>query len=350
MSGASASKALIVAPAWVGDAVMTQPLLSRLRQYQPKLTLDVFASSWVAPVFERMEEVSNIIDNPFGHGELSLVRRYTLARQLVRSGYQYAYILPNSLKSALVPFFAKIPKRIGFTGEMRYGLINCRHHLDVTALPKMVERFARLAESPGADLPKPLPMPRLSSSLDQRLATLNQLNIVRPQSVVVFCPGAEYGPAKRWPASYFAGLSKGLAEHGYAIWIIGSPKDKSVGDEIIRLSLCAEKLENFCGKTSLSQAIDLLAAADFVVSNDSGLMHIAAALKRPLIALYGSSSPDFTPPLSEQAKIVRKELGCSPCFKRECPLKHLDCLHAITPQEVLEIFLNIDKSLVERSG
>ncbi len=332
-------RALVVAPAWIGDTVMAHPLFMRLHRSTPGLQLDALAPPWVAPVLRRMPEIADIIDNPFAHGELSLKARYGLARQLAQRSYRQAYILPNSLKSALIPFLAGIPERIGFTGESRYALVNRRHTLDKDALPQMVERFAQLAQTPGSPLARPVEYPRLASSPEQQSATLAKLGIERPQRVAVFCPGAEYGPAKRWPARHFAALADELAQRGYAIWLLGSPKDRPAGDDIARLATVATP-RNFCGDTSLSQAIDLIAASRFVVCNDSGLMHVAAALGRPLVALYGSSSPGFTPPLSDRATILSLNLECSPCFKRECPLGHLDCLNTLEPQRVLNACLD----------
>jgi heptosyltransferase-2 len=280
-----------------------------------------------------MAEISEVIDSPFGHGQLSLKPRWKLARQLAARHYDAVYVLPNSLKSALVPFLAGIPQRIGFTGESRYGLINVRHTLDKAALPMMVERFAQLAEQPGTQLPKPVFYPKITSTVALQNQTLTELGLSRPARVIAFCPGAEYGPAKRWPAAHFAALAKKLAEQDCTIWLFGSPKDHAVAEEISQLApgLC----RNLCGATSLAQAIDLLAMAKLVVCNDSGLMHVAAALDRPLVTLYGSSSPGFTPPLSDQADILSLKLDCSPCFKRECPLGHLDCLNKLTPEYVL---------------
>jgi len=333
-------KALIVAPAWIGDAVMAQVLFKRLHERAPWLQLDALAPSWVAPVLRRMPEIAQVIDNPFAHGELALAARFRLARQIAVSGYQRAYVLPNSLKSALIPFFAGIPQRVGFTGEARYGLINRRHTLDEAALPQMAERFAQLAEAPGSPLPRPLPLPRLESSTEQQTETLASLGIAPSSKVAVFCPGAEFGPAKRWPARHFAALADELTQRGYAIWLLGSAKDKAIGEDIIRLTSDPGAVRNLCGTTSLTQAIDLIAASNFVVCNDSGLMHVAAALDRPLIAVYGSSSPTFTPPLSPRAQIISLRLECSPCFQRECPLGHLNCLNQLDPQRVLEACLH----------
>lgn len=325
-------KALIVAPSWIGDTIMAQPLFARLHARYPGLQLDAMAPRWVAPVLLRMAEITEVIDNPFGHGQLSLKARWRLARQLAARRYDAVYVLPNSLKSALMPFLAGIPKRVGFTGESRYGLINVRHHLDKQALPLMVERFAQLAEAPGQPLENSIFRPKIRSTAAEQQQTLAELAIERPARVAAFCPGAEYGPAKRWPAAHFAQLARRLADDGYAIWLFGSPKDHAVADEISRLApgLC----RNLCGATTLTQAVDLLAMTDLVVCNDSGLMHVAAALDRPIVALYGSSSPGFTPPLSDQAAILSLNLECSPCFKRECPLGHLDCLNKLSPEQV----------------
>jgi len=326
-------RALVVAPSWIGDTVMAQPLFARLHARHPDLVLDALAPRWVAPVLSRMAEISAIVDSPFAHGEVSLQARWRLARELAARHYDAVWVLPNSLKSALLPFLAGIPLRVGFTGESRYGLINRRHSLDKAALPLMVERFAQLAEAPGAPLPRPVEHPRLISTPAQQAATLAATGLARPHRLVAFCPGAEYGPAKRWPTAHFAELARALYQRGHTVWLFGSPKDRAIGDEIVAQAPGA--CTNLCGQTGLDQAIDLLALAEVVVCNDSGLMHVAAAVGRPLVALYGSSSPGFTPPLADQADILSRQLECSPCFKRECPLGHLDCLTGLLPEQVL---------------
>ncbi len=323
---------LVVAPSWVGDTVMAQPMFRLLHERHANLALDVLAPPFTLPLLSRMPEVRRGIVARFGHGELKFNDRRRLARELQTERYDQAIILPNSLKSALIPWLAKIPQRTGFRGEMRYGVLNDLRKLDEQALPKMVERFAALALDRDTQLPHPLPMPRLSANLANSKIIVKKYILTEDKPIAIFCPGAEYGPAKRWPAQHYGSLAKHAAQQGYAVWLIGSPKDAAIGEAIVRAS--GHECVNLCGKTSLEDAIDLISTAALVVTNDSGLMHVAAALDRPMLALYGSSSPAFTPPLSAQARIVKIDIPCSPCFKRECPLGHFNCMQQLTPEYV----------------
>jgi heptosyltransferase-2 len=327
---------LVVGPSWVGDTVISQVLLQLLKQQQPAANIDYLAPPWTLPLLARMPEVRQGILNPFGHGTLQLGARRQLGLGLRSGRYDRALVLPNSWKSALPPWFAGIPRRTGFRGEARWGLLNDLRTLDPQALPQMADRFAALAFHAGTKLP-PLPRPALHSTIEQQQQLLARLGIDATKPAVAFCPGAEYGPAKRWPERHFAALARRLADRGYTIWLIGSPKDHAVAETIAQDApgLCT----NLCGKTDIAEATDLLAAAKLVVTNDSGLMHVAAAVGRPVIALYGSSSPLFTPPLSADARIVTLNLECSPCFKRVCPLDHLNCLNDLSPERV---FAEID--------
>jgi heptosyltransferase II len=324
-----AGRILVVAPSWIGDTIMMQPLLARLRQQQPNARIDVLAAAWSAPLLARMPEVDAVVTSPFRHGHFDLAERWRLGRRLAAARYDQAFVLPNSWKSALPTWFAGIPVRTGFTGEARAGLINDRRPLDTTATPLLVERYASLAAPRGAPLTRPLPSPRLTSRLEQQAAALTALGLPTDVAGIVFCPGAEYGPAKRWPPAHFARLADLLPG---PIWSLGSLKDAPVGAEIEQLS--GRRVRNLCGLTNLEQAIDIIAAARAVVSNDSGLMHVAAALDRPLAAIFGSSSPGYTPPLSTQARIISLKLECSPCYKRLCPLGHQRCLVDLTPEHV----------------
>ncbi|MBI3938844.1 MAG: lipopolysaccharide heptosyltransferase II [Betaproteobacteria bacterium] len=325
-------KILIVAPSWVGDTVLAQPLFKLLHARHAALVLDALALPWTQPLLTRMPEVRRVIPAPFAHGELKLGARRALGAQLRAESYDQAIVLPNSFKSALVPFFAGIRLRTGYRGELRWGLLNDVRVLDGRGTPTMAERFAALGEPRGAPRARPLPAPELRSDKDRRHATLQRLGLTPQPLVAVLCPGAEYGPAKRWPARHFAALARRLAGVGYQVWLIGSSRDAALGDEIRTLS--AEACVNLCGKTGLDEAIELIATSAFAVSNDSGLMHVAAALGRPLVALYGSSSPAFTPPLSGRARILKLDLPCSPCFERVCPLGHFACMMELTPERV----------------
>jgi len=341
-------KILIIGPSWVGDTMLMQPMLWRLKQQHPDCRIDVLAPPWTEALLRAMPEVSEVIINPFPHGALRLLERYRLGKQLSHELYDQSIVLPNSYKSALVPFFAGIPLRTGFVGEFRYKLLNDARKLDKEAMPLMVQRFAHLAENTGVSIVRPLSDPRLDISTSQRDATLLKLGLVLDRPVAVFCPGAEFGPAKRWPVPYFAEIAQRLQRNGYHVWLIGSEKDREVAENIIALGNSGGR--NLCGSTDLLDAIALLSCAQLVISNDSGLMHLAAALNRPMLALFGSSSPQFTPPLSGQAHIIKLDINCSPCFKRECPLGHFNCMRQLTPDMVWEKLTTLLSDLIETNN
>jgi heptosyltransferase-2 len=329
-------KILIVAPNWIGDALLAQPLFARLREKLPGVVIDALAPPWTAPVLRRMPEIDEVIEAPFDHGELALAARWRLGRSLRSRRYDEAIVLPNTFKSALIPFFAEIPLRAGFVGELRYGLLNLAHKLDAKRSPLMAERYAQLAEKPGTKPALPLPETRLAIDEANLVIALGRLGLSRAKPIAAFCPGAEYGPSKRWPTRHFATLARKLVALGYAVWLFGSDKDRAIGEEIAVASEGAAS--NLCGRTDLASAIDLLSLAEVVVSNDSGLMHVAAGVGRPVAALYGSSSPEHTPPLARSYRIVRTGIECSPCFARECPLGHFKCMNELAPERVMAEF------------
>lgn len=320
--------------------VLAQALFSRLKQNNSSVLLDVLAPGWTLPIVRRMPEVRNAIESPFAHGELALGKRFRLAQALQQEAYEQAIVLPNSFKSALLPFFAGIPRRTGYRGELRYGLLNDVRILESTRLPRMVDRFVALADGVVDDVPSP----HLVHSETDRRATLAALDICSAGPIAALCVGAEFGPAKRWPPEHFAALARTLAHAGWQCWLVGSRKDQAIASEVVRQS--ERTALDLCGKTTLDQAVDILASADVVVANDSGLMHVAAALNKPLIALYGSSSPAFTPPLSGNAVIMRRDIQCSPCFARDCPLRHFKCMRELSPEDVAREVLNAARTVV----
>ena len=325
------TRLLIVAPAWIGDAVISQPMLTLLRRRNPAAVIDILAPAWVGPVYLRMPEVSEIIASPFAHGELAWGRRRALAAALKIRRYARCIVLPNSLKSALIPWLAGIPQRTGYLGEQRYGLLNDRRKLDKARLPRLVDRFAALAFEDGEALPRPLPDPSLRVDGANQAIAQARLGLRRDRPVVALCPGAEYGPAKRWPVEYYVEIANAMQAQGRHVWIFGSNKDAAIGAAIVNLAPAAV---NLCGRTRLDDAIDLMALASLVLTNDSGLMHVAAAVGCRVIALFGSSTPDYTPPLSPRATTISLKLECSPCFARTCPLGHTNCLNQLKPQRI----------------
>lgn len=326
---------LIVGPAWVGDMVMAETLFASLRANDPDCELDVLAPAWTFPLLKRMPAVNEALAMPFGHGQLNLLGRYRLGRELRQKKYAQAIVLPNSFKSALIPWWAGIPIRTGFRGEMRYGLLNDLRILDKKRYPLMVERFLVLGLPESADLPRPNPHPVLLVSESERAESVKKRGLdPSAKPLLILCPGAEFGPSKQWALEHFATVAKQKVSEGWQVWLMGSASDRVVAEEIQQMS--GVPSINLAGQTSLGEAIDLMSFAHGVVSNDSGLMHVAAALNRPLIAVYGSTSPTFTPPLSPRAKVVQLNLPCQPCFQRQCPLKHHHCMRELSPQMVLE--------------
>jgi heptosyltransferase-2 len=324
--------------------VMVESLVAALLRKNPATEIDLLAPPWTAPIGERMSGVSATRSVDFAHGRFDLWKRISIGRELRRARYDLAILLPNTLKSAIVPLVAGIPIRRGYLGEMRYGFVNDIRHLDAEMLPRTIDRFVALGDENDGDVPE-VSWPHLNVDTENRLEAARNLGLseeTRP--VIALCPGAEYGPAKQWPASHFAAFARRMIDRDFAVWIFGSAKDRAFAEEIADPASAADPARapvNLCGKTSLLQAVDLLSLAAAVVTNDSGLMHVAAALQRPIVALYGSSTPAMTPPLAADVRILERSLSCRPCFKRVCPLSHLDCLKTIAPDEAVEAVLEV---------
>ncbi|WP_069384753.1 lipopolysaccharide heptosyltransferase II [Halomonas caseinilytica] len=329
---ASGERILVVGPSWVGDMVMAQSLFKTLKTRQPGAYIGVVAPAWSRPILERMEEVDEVAPLEVGHGEFGWATRCRLAGEL-RDRFDRALVLPRSWKSALVPFLARIPHRTGFTGEQRYGLLNDRRRLDKSVLDQTVKRFVALGlsadEAERGDFMLPRPELRRDTANLERLRETLGLS-TRP--AIAMMPGAEYGPAKQWPLPYFRELAEALVARGHEVRVFGGPKDAAAGD---RIAEGLEGVHNLCGRTRLGDAVDLLADCRQAVTNDSGLMHVAAASGTRVQAIYGSSSPAYTPPLTDDAEIHYLALECSPCFERTCPLGHTNCLNHLPPERLL---------------
>ena len=330
-------KYLIIGPSWVGDMVMAQSLFMDIKQREPNAQIDVLAPAWTAAIVDRMPQVKQLVAANFNHGKLSLGERIRLGKSLRSKGYTNAILLPNSLKSAIVPAVAKIPTRTGWLGEQRWGLLNDIRRLDKQRWPMTVQRFIALGTA-KADPVRPItevPAPLLEVNVESVAQVLEQNQLNRDKPILVLCPGAEFGPSKQWPTEHYAALAKHYLAADWQVWLLGSDKDVATCQQIS--SSNDDRCQVLAGKTTLPQAVDLMSLASLVVSNDSGLMHIAAALQRPLVAIYGSTDPGHTPPLSANHVVARLGLDCSPCFKRECPLHHLNCLVQLAPEQVIQL-------------
>lgn len=336
-------KILVIGPSWVGDMIMAQALFKKIKSDFPDATIDMLAPDWSIPICDRMPEINKKITLHVGHGKLGLMARYKLAKKLRSENYSRAILLANTFKSALIPFWAKIKIRTGWVGEFRYGLVNDIRKLDKTKYPKMVERYLALGCSKGEILPDNYAHPRLEVDKINQQTLINKFELSKVSNNLTYamCPGAAYGMAKCWPPEYFAEISINNLAKGNNIWFFGSNKDKPVIEKILQLiktkiedNSKLSQLKSFAGMLSLFETVDMLDMADKVITNDSGLMHMAASVDKPLVAIYGPTSPSFTPPLGSKCQVLKRELDCSPCFKRECPLGHHDCMRSITPSEV----------------
>ena len=323
---------LIVGPSWIGDMVMAQSLFITLKKQYPDCSIDVLAPAWSLPILKRMSEVAEGMPADIGHGEFLFFKRRKLGLSLKQKKYTHAIVIPRSWKSALIPFFAGIPHRTGYRGEMRYGLLNDIRALDKKVLTQTVQRYVAHAYPNNLPEPPAIPFPALQVDQRNQAKLLEQFGLKSDKPVACLMPGAEYGPAKQWPLEYYKQLAGSLVASGWYVWLLGSEKDYATGEKISGVN----GVYNLCGKTQLVDTIDLLACAKSVVSNDSGLMHVAAAVGVEVNVIYGSSTPDYTPPLTNDKKknIFYLGLECSPCFKRECPLGHTDCLRNIKYEKV----------------
>jgi heptosyltransferase-2 len=325
---------LVVGPSWIGDMVMAQSLFIDLRRRDPRVRIDVVAPSWSRSILARMPEVRHAIEVGVRHGQLGLMLRRRVGRNLRSRRYDRAIVLPRSLKAALVPYFAGIPLRTGYRGEARYGLINDMRRLDRSLLPQTVQRFVALGNPEDPALPPHTPQPRLTIDEANRRRVIESLGLLLDQPIVALVPGAQYGPSRRWPAERFGELASRLEREGFRIWIFGGEADRDAGREI--LARCGDGAQDLTGQTQLEDVVDLISLAQTVVTNDTGLMHVASAAGARIVAVYGATTPECTPPLTENKRVIYRAVDCSPCPARRCPFGHYRCLREIEPAEVLE--------------
>lgn len=337
---ADTDSCLVVGPQWLGDAVMAQPLLADLARGGP---VDVLSLSALAPVYQAMPGVRRVWPVEWTRGKLEWSARRALAQTLRPEAYQRAVVCPNSWKAALVPWMAGIPNRRGLRGEWRLGLLNDirRPQADTARGPSQPAQYAALADSPESALQA---TPTLHTPAGARTARAagpdaSHPDAGTPPGLLVICPGAAYGPAKQWPAQHFAAVATDWLGQEGQVAILGTQADREVQAAIASLIPAARtaRLELLAGETSLAQAMSILSDAQAVVSNDSGLMHVAAALGRPVIGIYGSTDPQHTPARGPCVTLVSAGLGCSPCFQRTCPLKTNACLQGISPDRILRL-------------
>lgn len=337
---------LVIAPHWIGDAVMSLPLITLIHTKFPNSSIDVLCTPWVGSIYRASPAVETIVERDFQHGALQWSLRRSTARELKKQAYDMAFVLPNSMKSALIPWLAGIPTRIGYQGEYRFGLINVSlPNPSRQARTPMMEHYAKLLGGALDQISNPQNLPSPKLSIDSTLTqwARGRIEEIGGVPLYVFAPGAEYGSAKRWPTSHFAQLANQILEGNpdAKIIILGSRADHVLGQEIVQSTNLSDRIHNWCGAIRLDQSMALIAQSTCLISNDSGLMHIGAALSIPQIAIFGSSNPKHTPPLSPKAQIIWLGLDCSPCYQRTCPLGHLNCLNQIDSQRVYSMLTPI---------
>lgn len=333
------SKILIIAPSWLGDTIMSHSLLQLLAAKDN--VLHVMATSWVQDILYRMPEVNCVIPSPFEHGVFDWYLRKKVAQRLKQENYKQVILLTNSWKSALVPYLANIPLRTGWLGEYRWLLLNDIKYFSSQKLKLMVQRFNLLAYASNTSvLDIALPEPKLNIDFKLQQNLLNKFSLTKKpqQKIVAIAVGAAYGPSKRWPLIYYINIISYLLERDFQVYLFGTKTELNAHNIMQQHFTCHGKvynLHNFINKLNLLETVDLLGMADLFIGNDSGLLHLAAALNIAVIGIYGSTSSKFAPPLTKKSKIFDLEFDCKPCRQRECPLNNLQCLHNITPLTVI---------------
>jgi len=330
-AAADISPILLVPYMWIGDFVRCHTVVSVLRQRFPGRPVDMLATTLCAPLADYMPGVRKAIVADLPRSRLALAQQFALAERFKREGYGMALVMPRTWKSALAPFFAGIRQRVGFAGEVRIGLLNDLRFGE-RKLPRMVDRCAMLALPRGSPQPPTWPAPELKVPPAEIAAWRSRRGLAADgRPVVALAPGA-VGPSKRWTTEGYAALTRRLIADGCAVWVLGGPNEKELATAII--GDCGAR--DLTG-TDLRDAVLALAAAAVAVSNDSGLLHVAAAAGTPSIGIFGPTSPWHWAPLNPLAAVIetQSELSCRPCHKPVCRLVHHRCMHDIAPETVL---------------
>lgn len=323
---------LVVGPAWIGDMVMAQGLFMGLRARYPDAAIDVLAPAATAGLLTRMPEVDEAVIMAIDHGELAWAKRRATANDLRERGYDQAIVLQRSVKAALVPWLAGIPARTGYRGELRFGLINDVRTLDKHRYPLKAEHYAMLGLAAEGDELGEINWPRLSVDTTNQQRLIAELGLIRDRPIVGFAPGAAYGGAKAWPARHYARLAARFDAAGWACWIFGSAADREIADAMA--AAAPKHGVNLAERTRLLDLVDLAALTTQFVGNDTGVMHLASAVAPSVIGLYGSTDPDYAPPLAATSQRLWRGMDCSPCRERECPLGHHACLEDMSVADV----------------
>ena len=330
-AGLVPSPILIVPYIWIGDFVRCHSVVQLLRERFPDRPVDILATTLCAPLTDYMPGLRRAIVADLPRSRLALPEQAKLASRLRREGYGTVLIMPRTWKAALAPFLAGVPERIGFFGEARVFLLNDLRFGE-RRLPRMVERCATLAFPAHAKLPPALPAPRLDVPAAEAAGWRAKRGLAgNTRPVVALAPGA-VGPSKRWPGSAYAALARRLIADGFSVWVVGGAQEKRLAAEIVG-DTTARDLTG----ADLREAILALACASVAISNDSGLLHVAAALGTPSMGIFGPTSPWHWGPLNPLAATIemKSALACRPCHRPVCRLGHHRCMQEITPDQVL---------------
>jgi heptosyltransferase-2 len=317
---------------WIGDFVRCHSVVKLLRAQMPDRPVDILTTTLCAPLADYMPGVRQTIVYDLPRRRLAIAEQRALASRLSREQYQQALVMPRTWKSALAPYLAGIPVRTGFAGEARFGLLN-----DIRwgerKLPRMIDRCSALALPKGAPLPRDWPLPELVVPSTDAAAWRTRLQL-GSGTAVAMAPGA-VGPSKRWPVSYYGDVARQLTMLGIAVWVLGSPAEAPLAQDIVQ---AAGPLARDLTSNDLRNAIFALKAATAAISNDSGLLHVAAAIGTPTVGIFGPTSPWHWAPLNPLSAVVETttEVDCRPCHKPVCRMQHHRCMRDISSARVLE--------------